>query len=95
MVSHVDHSEHTVDIVVTDQGVADIRGLEPVEKAQCIIDNCANPTYKPLLYEYLDKAVEQTGGHEPHILREAFSFHMRVKDTGSMLRKGKEDRSQQ
>jgi succinyl-CoA:acetate CoA-transferase len=85
MVSHVDHSEHTVDIIVTDQGVADLRGLEPVERAKIIIDNCANPAYGPLLHEYLSKAIKQTGGHEPHLLEEAFSFHTRFKKTGTMI----------
>lgn len=86
MVSHVDHSEHVVDVIVTEQGVADIRGLEPVERAECIIQNCAHPDYKPLLNEYLSKAVKKNGGHEPHLLSEAFSFHTRFAETGTMLK---------
>ncbi len=85
MVSHVDHSEHVVDIIVTEQGVADLRGLEPVERAESIINNCAHPNYRPLLTEYLSKAVGNTGGHEPHLLSEAFSFHTRFVETGKML----------
>ena len=86
MVTHVDHSEHVVDIVVTEQGVADLRALEPAERAESIIENGAHPQYRPLLREYLSKAMKETGGHEPHLLGEAFSFHMRYNETGTMLR---------
>jgi succinyl-CoA:acetate CoA-transferase len=85
MVSHVDHTEHTVDVIVTEQGVADLRGLEPVERAECIIQSCAHPDYRPLLTEYLNKAVRDTGGHEPHLLGEAFSFHIRFSKAQTML----------
>lgn len=84
MVSHVDHTEHDVDILVTDQGLADLRGLAPRERAQVIIDNCVHPDYKPALQAYFDKAKETRGGHTPHILEEAFSFHTRFLETGSM-----------
>ena len=84
MVAHVDHSEHVVDIVVTEHGVADLRGLEPVERAESIIDRCSHPDYQPLLREYLQKAISETGGHEPHLLDESFSFHLRYARTGSM-----------
>lgn len=86
MASHVDHSEHVVDIIVTDQGIADLRGLDPVGRAESIINNCAHPDYRPLLREYLSKAINGTGGHEPHLLNEAFAFHKRFKETGTMLR---------
>lgn len=86
MVSHVDHSEHVVDVIITEQGVADLRGLEPVERAESIIHNCAHPDYKPLLTEYLDKAMAKTGGHEPHFLEDAFLFHMRFIEKGTMLK---------
>lgn len=84
MVTHVDHSEHVVDTVITEQGVADLRGLEPVERANLMIDQCAHPDYRPLLKEYLHKAISETGGHEPHLLDDAFSFHLRYTRTGSM-----------
>ena len=29
LVSHADHTEHDVDVIVTEQGYADIRGLAP------------------------------------------------------------------
>jgi succinyl-CoA:acetate CoA-transferase len=86
MVSHVDHSEHVVDVIVTEQGVADLRGLDPVERAETIIGRCAHPDYRALLHEYLTKAIKDTGGHEPHRLDQAFSFHMRFQETGTMLR---------
>ena len=84
MATHVDHTEHNVDVVVTEQGLADLRGLSPVERAGAIIGNCAHPDYRPLLTDYLERAVKAGGGHEPHILEEAFSFHKRLKQTGSM-----------
>lgn len=84
MVPHVDHTEHNVDIIVTEQGLADLRGLSPVERAEKIIQNCAHPDYRPRLLDYLQRSIRQVGGHEPHILEEAFSFHLRLNDTGSM-----------
>ncbi len=29
MCSHVDHSEHSVKVIITEQGIADLRGLFP------------------------------------------------------------------
>ena len=84
MVSHVDITEHGVDIVVTEQGVADLRGLIPRERAERIIECCAHPEYRPLLLEYLQKARTGGGGHQPQLLKEAFSFHLRFLQTGSM-----------
>lgn len=83
MVSHVDHTEHDVDILVTDIGLADLRGLAPRERAQVIIDNCVHPDYKEQLQDYYDRARER-GGHTPHILEEAFSWHVNLRDQGSM-----------
>ena len=83
MVSHVDHTEHDVDILVTDIGLADLRGLAPRERAQKIIDNCVHPDYKEELQSYFDRACAR-GGHTPHLLEEAFSWHLRLNETGSM-----------
>lgn len=83
MVSHVDHTEHDVDILVTDIGLADLRGLAPRERAQKIIDNCVHPDYREELQSYFDRACER-GGHTPHLLEEAFSWHLRLAETGSM-----------
>ena len=83
MVSHVDHTEHEVHVIVTEQGLADLRGLSPRERAKVIIDNCAHPDYKPLLRDYLARA-ERAGGHIPHLLKEALSWHVRFLETGTM-----------
>jgi succinyl-CoA:acetate CoA-transferase len=84
MVSHVDHTEHDVDILVTEVGLADLRGLAPRERARAIIDNCVHPTYRDQMNDYFDRACAR-GGHTPHLLEEAFSWHVRRKQTGSML----------
>jgi len=83
MVSHVDHTEHDVDILVTDIGLADLRGLAPRERAQKIIDNCVHPDFREELQSYFDRACER-GGHTPHLLEEAFSWHLRLQQTGTM-----------
>lgn len=83
MVTHVDHPEHAVDVIVTERGLADLRGLGPVERARTIIANCAHPAYKPLLAAYLEEAV-RGGGHEPHTLSNAFKFHHRFAEKGTM-----------
>lgn len=82
--SHVDHSEHTVKVICTEWGLADLRGKSPRENARNIINHCAHPDYRPLLLDYFERACRDTGGHEPHLLREAFGFHTRFQDTGDM-----------
>ncbi len=84
MVSHVDIPEHGVDIVVTEQGLADLRGTPPVGRAVKIIDSCSHPEYRPILREYFERASREGGGHEPHLLEEAFSLHKRFLKNGSM-----------
>ncbi len=84
MVSHVDHTEHDVDIIVTEIGLADLRGLAPRERAQVIIHQCVAQPYRSMLQEYLTRA-SLRGGHTPHLLEEAFSWHQRFRETGSML----------
>ncbi len=83
MVSHVDHTEHDVQLIVTEQGLADLRGLSPRERAETIIDNCAHPEYKPKLKDYYQRALEK-GGHTPHLIEEALSWHKRFLETGCM-----------
>ena len=39
MVSHEDHSEHDVNILITEQGVAALRGKSPVARDLFIIEN--------------------------------------------------------
>ncbi|MDE6305900.1 MAG: succinate CoA transferase [Muribaculaceae bacterium] len=81
MVSHVDHSEHSVDVIITDQGVADLRGLDPVQRAERIIDNCANPMYRELLHDYLRMG---KGGQTPHTLSASLAFHTEFLNSGDM-----------
>ncbi len=83
-VSHVDHSEHDVDVVVTEQGLADLRGLAPRERAELIIENCVHPAFKPALRAYFEEAKER-GGQTPHVLEKALSFHTNLAKYGTML----------
>jgi len=85
MVSHCDHTEHDVDVIITEQGVADIRGLSPIERARKIIENCAHPDYKKGLLEYLEEAINTCPHkHIPHMLDKSLSWHERLIRTGSM-----------
>jgi succinyl-CoA:acetate CoA-transferase len=84
MVSHVDHTEHDVDIIVTETGLADLRGLAPRERAEVVIRNCAHPCYRDALLEYF-RAACRRGGQTPHLLEEALGWHVRARDTGRML----------
>ena len=82
MVSHLDHSEHSVNIIITEQGVADLRGKSPKERAQAIIENCAHPDYKQLLWDYLKLA----GGkaQTPHAIQAALGMHAELAKSGDM-----------
>ncbi|MGX9136260.1 acetyl-CoA hydrolase/transferase family protein [Rummeliibacillus sp. JY-2-4R] len=82
--SHIDHTEHDVDVVVTEQGIADLRGLAPRERAELIIENCAHPKYKPVLRSYFEEAKE-LGGQTPHVLEKALLFHTNLAKYGTML----------
>ena len=84
MVSHVDHTEHDVDVLVTEWGYADLRGLAPRERAPLIIERCTHPDYRAQLRAYYDAAC-QRGGHTPHLLEQALSWHARYQESGSML----------
>jgi len=85
MVSHVDHNEHDVDVIVTEQGLADLRGLSPKQRARAVIANRAHPDYRDALQDYFDRALAGSRGrHTPHLLGEALSWHQRYLDTGSM-----------
>jgi acetyl-CoA hydrolase len=82
MVTHVDHNEHSVQVVVTEQGLADLRGLGTMERAKRIIEKCAHPAYKDYLRRYLETA---RMGHIKHDLTRAFELHRNFMDTGAML----------
>ncbi|MCS7234350.1 MAG: propionyl-CoA--succinate CoA transferase, partial [Synergistetes bacterium] len=80
---HVDHTEHEVHLIVTEWGVADLRGKSPRERAKEIISKCAHPDYREALWDYFNRASFR-GGHEPHLLEEALSWHVRFLERGSM-----------
>lgn len=85
MVSHVDHTEHDVQVLVTEQGLADLRGLSPKQRAVQIIEKCAHPDYRPALREYYQRALKLSPGkHTPHLLEESLSWHLRYMQTGHM-----------
>lgn len=81
MVSHVDHSEHSVNVLITDQGVADLRGKDPLQRAETIIENCVHPAYKQLLWDYLKLSNK---GQTPHTLQAALGFHEEFLESGNM-----------
>lgn len=81
MVSHCDHTEHDVNIIATEQGVADLRGKSPMQRAQLIIENCAHPDYKQLLWDYLKIA---TKGQTSHSLAAALGMHVEFEKSGDM-----------
>lgn len=83
-VSHVDHTEHDVDVIVTEQGYADLRGKAPRERVELIIENCAHPMYRDQLRAYYKEALER-GGQTPHVLEKALSWHINFKEKGTML----------
>jgi acyl-CoA hydrolase len=79
--SHLDHTEHDVNVVITEQGVADLRGKSPAQRAQLIIENCAHPDYKQLLWDYLKIADK---GQTCHKLSAAFAMHDTFLREGNM-----------
>ena len=81
MVSHLDHSEHSVKIIITEYGIADLRGKSPRQRAEEIIEKCVHPDYRPLLREYLELGVK---GQTPQDLACAFAFHQEVAASGDM-----------
>ena len=87
MVSHVDHTEHDVQVLVTEQGLADLRGLAPKARANLEIEKCAHPSFKDQLTDYYERALRDSPGkHTPHILTEALSWHQQFEETGTMKR---------
>ena len=81
MVTHVDHSEHSVKVIVTEQGVADLRNKDPYQRARAIIENCVHPDYKELLWDYVKLS---KGGHIPLTLKAAFAMHDTFAQCGDM-----------
>ena len=82
MCPHIDNNEHSVQVVVTEQGLADLRGLGPMQRARLIIDKCAHPLYKEYLQRYIK---ESRTGHIRHDLTRCFELHRNLMEHGSML----------
>ncbi|KAI5479169.1 acyl-CoA carboxylate CoA-transferase [Pseudohyphozyma bogoriensis] len=86
--SHIDQTEHDLDVVVTEIGLADLRGLSPRQRAPVIINKCAHPVYRDLLLEYYDRALHEClkrgAAHEPHNLSKAFRMHVHLQEHGTM-----------
>jgi acetyl-CoA hydrolase len=80
-VSHTDHSEHSVQILVTEHGVADLRGKAPAERARLIIDRCAHPDFRELLRQYVGR---DTVTHTPQALNSAYAMHEEFSKSGTM-----------
>jgi acyl-CoA hydrolase len=81
MVSHHDHNEHSVNIIITEQGIADLRGKSPIERSRAIIENCAHPDYRQILWDYLKIT---TKGQTPHCIQAALAMHAALNQTGDM-----------
>ncbi|KAH8549000.1 acetyl-CoA hydrolase [Umbelopsis sp. PMI_123] len=88
MASHVDQTEHDLDVYVTEQGLADLRGLCPRDRAQVIIDKCVHPDFKDQLQDYFDHATRKClaagMGHEPQMLDKVFKMHTNLMENGTM-----------
>jgi acetyl-CoA hydrolase len=82
MCPHIDSNEYSVQIIVTEHGLADLRGLGPMQRAKTIIKNCAHPAYRDYLYRYLEKS---RVGHIRHNLRACFELHRNLMEYGAML----------
>lgn len=86
--THIDQTEHDLDVIVTEQGLACVTGMSPRERAREIIKQCAHPEYKPILQDYFDRAefecLKKGWGHEPHLLWNAFDMHRHLNDHGTM-----------
>ena len=82
MVTHVDQNEHSVNVLITEHGIADLRGKSPMQRAHAIIENCVDPSYRQMLRDYLALS---PSAHTPHNLRASFGMHITFQETGNML----------
>jgi propionyl-CoA:succinyl-CoA transferase len=82
MCPHIDNNEHSVQVIVTEQGLADLRGLGPARRARLMIERCAHPMYRDYLHRYVD---ESRRGHIRHDLNRCFELHRNLMAYGSML----------
>jgi succinate CoA transferase len=82
MCTHVDSNEHSVQVLVTEQGLADLRGLGPIQRARTIIDQCAHPAYRSYLQRYLEAGKP---AHYRHDLDWCFEWHRNLIEHGAMI----------
>lgn len=84
--SHIDHTEHDVQVLVTERGLADLRGLSPLARAERIISSCAHPDYRDRLTDYVARARRERphARHTPHLLDEALGWHAAYLRDGHM-----------
>ena len=68
-------------IMISEYGVADLRGKSPIQRAHEIIDNCVHPDYRPLLNDYLNMGIK---GHTPQNLDCCFAFHKEFAKSGDI-----------
>ncbi len=84
MVPHCDHNEHDVDVVVTEQGLADLRGLAPRERATLIIEHCAHPGYRRTSARLLPRCIALRRVHAAMPREGVRMAYAAARDTGSM-----------
>lgn len=81
LASHIDHNEHSVQVIITENGVADLRNTTPLERARLVTEHCAHPQYRELLRDYF---VNIHRGHTPQTLSTAFAMHEQYLHSGDM-----------
>lgn len=81
MVAHNDHSEHSVKVIITEHGIADLRRSTPTKRAELIIENCVAPEYRGMLREYVKNGSKN---YTPIDLKNSFAMHKAFLKTGSM-----------
>ncbi len=81
MASHIDHSEHSVQVIITEYGVADLRKKSPSQRSEAIINNCVHPAYRPILRDYYNLG---STAHTPQSLKAAFGMHTEFMKSGDM-----------
>jgi len=81
MVAHLDHSEHSVQVIITEQGIADLRGKDPIQRAREIVEKCAHPEYRAQLLAYFEDVKD---GHTPQTLQTVFAMHQAFMEKGDM-----------
>jgi succinate CoA transferase len=79
--THIDHSEHSVKVLATEHGVADLRAKTPIERASAIINNCVHPEYRDILRKFLSFGGKS---HEPIDIFKAYDMHRAFQQCGDM-----------